>query len=117
MAGLRWPLLAKSQSYRTKAPISRLCESTYGSSDHPSASWEAKGDIAEPSYEGSLAEVKHGFTWVDIFNLQPESVAGRLLVKHSQPAFTRTTTSKQDKFLQVFVLAEVKRCLPVPLGP
>eukprot|EP00983_Pelagomonas_calceolata_P118144 1160477-Pelagomonas_calceolata.AAC.17 len=42
-------------------------------------------------------------TWVYIGNIQPESLADRLLVKHSQPALTRLTTNKQDKFLQVFV--------------
>eukprot|EP00983_Pelagomonas_calceolata_P055468 1144160-Pelagomonas_calceolata.AAC.6 len=31
-------------------------------------------------------------------NLQHESLADQLLVKHAQPAITRLTTSKQDKF-------------------
>eukprot|EP00983_Pelagomonas_calceolata_P067776 1149617-Pelagomonas_calceolata.AAC.3 len=34
-------------------------------------------------------------------NLQPASLADRSLVEHFQPAFTRLTSSKQDKFLQV----------------
>eukprot|EP00983_Pelagomonas_calceolata_P057654 1145163-Pelagomonas_calceolata.AAC.4 len=44
---------------------------------------------------------------VHIGNLQPESLADWLLLKHPQPAFTRfnlvkLTTSKQDKFPQMF---------------
>eukprot|EP00983_Pelagomonas_calceolata_P118926 1160551-Pelagomonas_calceolata.AAC.1 len=54
---------------------------------------------------GGLIEVK----WVYFGNLQPEFVAARLLVKHSQPAYTKSTTNNQDKLLQV-VNIEVKSC-------
>eukprot|EP00983_Pelagomonas_calceolata_P115559 1160212-Pelagomonas_calceolata.AAC.12 len=44
-------------------------------------------------------------TWVYIGNLQLESLADRLLVKHSQPAFTRFTKNKQTSFYKCLCLA------------
>eukprot|EP00983_Pelagomonas_calceolata_P003921 126693-Pelagomonas_calceolata.AAC.1 len=48
---------------------------------------------------------------VYIGNLQPNSLADRLLMKHSQPASTSLTTRKQDKSLQVFVPSTHQRTI------
>eukprot|EP00983_Pelagomonas_calceolata_P074039 1152374-Pelagomonas_calceolata.AAC.10 len=62
-------------------------------------------------------------TWVYIDNLQPESLADRLLVKHSQPPFTRLTINwvshkealwRVKKRLTKAAYGKGKACISVP---